>query len=69
MEDVEFSRRLRRNGPVCLLDPPLRTSPAKHLHNGRWRTTARNFWLLLLYHLGIDPVELHRRYYDSERRS
>jgi len=69
MEDVEFSSRLRRNGPVSLLDPPLRTSPAKHLHEGRWRTTARNFWLQLLYHLGIDPAELHRWYYRSERRS
>ena len=65
MEDVEFSSRLRRDGPIRLLDPPLRTSPAKHLHDGRWRTTVRNFWFLLLYHLGMDPAELHRWYYRN----
>lgn len=63
MEDVEFSRRLRRAGTVALLDPPMETSPRRHLEYGPWRTTMTNVMLLALYHLGVPPGTLHRWYY------
>lgn len=63
MEDVEFSRRLRRAGPTVLLDPPIATSARHHQHRGPWRTTARNAAMLTLFRLGFSPETLHRWYY------
>ena len=63
MEDVEFSRRLRRAGRTVLLDPPIATSPRHHQRRGPWRTTARNVAMLALYRLGVCPHRLHRWYY------
>ena len=63
MEDVDFSLRLRRHGGIRLLDPPLASSPRKHLTHGPWRTTFTNGLLLLLYHLGVHPRRLHAFYY------
>ena len=34
MEDIEFSRRLRRFGKVAVLDPPLESSQRRHLQRG-----------------------------------
>ena len=63
MEDVEFSRRLRASGRIALLDPPIASSPRKHLANGAWRTTFQNASILLLYTLGVNPQRLHSWYY------
>ena len=63
MEDVEFSKRLRASGPIALLDPPITSSPRKHLEHGAWRTTLQNASLILLYKLGIQPRRLHSWYY------
>jgi GT2 family glycosyltransferase len=63
MEDVEFSRRLRRAGGVVILDPPIRTSPRHHIENGAWRTTIRNGLFLLLFKLGVSAERLHAIYY------
>jgi len=63
MEDVDFSRRLRRAGRIALLDPSISSSPRKHLTHGPWRTTWTNATLLLLYHLGVPPQRLHAWYY------
>ena len=38
MEDVEFTLRLRRSGPLALLDPPMSSSPARQIAHGAWRT-------------------------------
>jgi rSAM/selenodomain-associated transferase 2 len=67
MEDVEFSRRLRRAGPIALLDPPMETSPRRHLERGPWRTTLTNAMLLALYRLGVPPTTLHRWYYSNPK--
>jgi len=67
MEDVEFSRRLRRSGKIALLDPPIASSPRKHLAEGAWKTTANNAALIFLYSLGVSPARLHAWYY--RRRS
>ncbi len=63
MEDVEFSRRLRRAGRTVLLDPPIATSARHHQRRGPWHTTARNATMLLLYRCGMCPHRLHRWYY------
>jgi GT2 family glycosyltransferase len=63
MEDVEFSRRLRRAGKIALLEPPLVTSARRHATQGSWRTSVRNGTLLLLHRIGVSPYRLHRWYY------
>ena len=63
MEDVEFSRRLRRVGRTVVLDPPIASSPRHHARRGAWRTTARNATMLALYRLGVSPHRLHAWYY------
>ncbi len=63
MEDVDFSLRMRRRGEIRLLDPPIASSPRKHLAQGPWRTTFTNACLLLLYHLGVAPRHLRAFYY------
>jgi len=60
MEDIDFSRRLRRAGRIVLLDPPLWSPPRKP---GTWRTAIRNSALMCLFYLGIEPRTLHRWYY------
>ena len=63
MEDVEFSRRLRRAARVALLTPAIRSSARKHLRQGRWRTTLTNAAFLLGHTLGVSPRRLHHWYY------
>ena len=63
MEDIEFSKRLRRSGPIALLDPPVATSTRRHAIHGAWKTTLTNAALIFLYHLGVSPNRLHGWYY------
>jgi hypothetical protein len=63
MEDVEFSKKLRRTGKIALLDPPMQSSPRKHLEQGPWKVTTRNLLFLILFRLGVSPNRLHRWYY------
>ena len=67
MEDIEFSKRLRRSGPLALLDPPVATSTRRHEREGAWKTTLTNAALILLYNLGVSPVRLHGWYYGIRR--
>jgi uncharacterized protein len=69
MEDVEFSRRLRRLGGVVLLDPPLRSSPRRFRRLGNWLTTLLNITFIGLFYIGVDPGTLHRWYYRGSGRS
>lgn len=64
LEDVEFSGRFRRSGKVVIVDPPVRTSPRRHLAQGPWRTTLRNLLFLLLYRAGVSPRRIHSWYYS-----
>jgi hypothetical protein len=66
MEDIDFSRRLRRAGRIVLLDPPLWSPPRKA---GTWRTAIRNSALMCLFYLGIEPRTLHRWYYGNRKES
>jgi rSAM/selenodomain-associated transferase 2 len=63
MEDMEFSRRLRRAGKTAVLDPPVESSHRRHLRRGAWRTSLQNGLFILLYECGVSPARLHRWYY------
>jgi rSAM/selenodomain-associated transferase 2 len=63
MEDIEFSRRLRRLGGIVLLDPPLWSSPRRFHRLGNWRTTLLNVTLISLFYLGVNSHTLQRWYY------
>jgi rSAM/selenodomain-associated transferase 2 len=66
LEDVDFSGRLRREGKILLLDPPMPSSPRKHLKQGPWKTTLKNLVILTLYRCGFSPALLHRWYYHKK---
>lgn len=63
MEDIEFSRRLRRAFRTVVLDPPISTSPRHHAARGALRTSLRNGAMIALYRLGFSPEKLHAWYY------
>lgn len=63
MEDMEFSRRLRRLGGVALLDPPIWSPPRRLGGLGSWWRTLRNAAFIGLFHLGVDAQTLHKWYY------
>lgn len=67
MEDVEFSKRLRRSGPIALLDPPIASSTRRHEKVGAWKATFTNAAIIALYHLGVSPTRLHAWYYGIRR--
>ncbi len=69
MEDVAFSHKLRRAGGLVVLDPPMRSSPRRHLEYGAWRMTLMNIALLLLYHAGVSPTRLHAWYYRHRNQT
>lgn len=48
-EDVEFSRRMWRSGPVILLPGPIRTSARRWQRNGWWQTVAEHATLAIRY--------------------
>ena len=68
MEDVEFSKKLRKAGKTIILDPPVESSARRHLRKGPWRTTILNGLFILLYKLGVSPQRLHRWYYGAMNR-
>lgn len=62
MEDVDFLRRLRREGRVVLLRPCVTTSARRFLARGIVRQQLLNAVLVVLYHLGVAPATLARWY-------
>ena len=68
MEDYDFVRRLERSGPThCIEDPPLITSSRRF--EGRHPLAIVWGWLEIhaLFHLGISPRVLARRYEARHR--
>jgi len=63
MEDIDFSRRLRRSGRTVVLFPPLVSSARRHTARGAWKVSIENGILILLFKLGASPHALHRWYY------
>ncbi len=69
MEDYDFTRRLERSGRTCCIeDPPLTTSSRRF--EGRRPLAIVWGWIEihLLFHLGISPEVLAKRYEAQRRR-
>jgi rSAM/selenodomain-associated transferase 2 len=62
MEDVDFVRRLTKQGPVIELPLKLRTSARRWERDGWFRRSLRNAALVTLYFLGVSPRRLARWY-------
>ncbi|HEY3064873.1 MAG TPA: TIGR04283 family arsenosugar biosynthesis glycosyltransferase [Methylomirabilota bacterium] len=62
MEDIDWSRRLRRAGHTVLIPTPVVTSGRRFLARGPWRTTAFCAWLLLLNTLRLDTERYAERW-------
>lgn len=62
MEDLEFSRRLKRQGRLVLLPDRVLTSSRRWDQEGIFYTTVRNQALVFLYFLGVSPERLARWY-------
>lgn len=58
MEDLYFSKRLRRQGKLVVLDHRLKVSARRWEKNGVLRQTARNWTFVTLSHLGCSPKTL-----------
>lgn len=62
MEDIEFSRRLKRQGPVAALTDQVTTSFRRWEKNGPLRTILLMWTLRFLYWLGVSPTRLNHWY-------
>lgn len=62
MEDIEFSRRLKRKGSIVALRETVITSFRRWEQQGPLRTILQMWILRLLYWMGCDPQRLHRYY-------
>jgi rSAM/selenodomain-associated transferase 2 len=62
MEDVEFSKRMKRVSPPACLRARAATSARRWERRGVVRTVLHMWRLRLQYWLGADPAELARRY-------
>ena len=64
MEDIEFSKRLRRiSMPYCSRRRVV-TSGRRWRDNGVLRTVCLMWWLRLLFLMGVSPAQLVKRYYS-----
>ncbi len=63
MEDVEFTRRLKRAGRGACLRSRVITSARRWERDGPARTILLMWALRFLYRAGVPPVRLHRWYY------
>jgi rSAM/selenodomain-associated transferase 2 len=63
MEDVDFIRRLKKEGRIVLLNEAVTTSPRRWTEEGYLYTTLRNFTLVALYFLGVHPEKLAQWYH------
>ena len=62
LEDVDFSRRLKRHGKSVLVRVPLRTSGRRFLARGPWRTFFFCWWLVGRFTLGLDTERYAERW-------
>lgn len=67
LEDVDFGRRLRREGPIALLRVPVATSPRRYQERGITRTVLKNWSILLRWRLGASPSDLAEEYRENPK--
>lgn len=65
MEDIAFSRMLKRRGRVACLRSRVITSARRWEKEGVWRTILKMWALRLLYLAGVSPPRLKRFYGDA----
>jgi rSAM/selenodomain-associated transferase 2 len=68
MEDLYFSKMLRREGKRVVLEQELRVSPRRWERHGVVRQTLKNWSYVTLAHLGV-PMETIARWYSHVRDS
>ena len=57
-EDLDFARRMQREGRVVTLRPPVISSARRFHVDGAFRKTLSDFWLTLRYLSGVHPNQL-----------
>ncbi|HEX5496464.1 MAG TPA: TIGR04283 family arsenosugar biosynthesis glycosyltransferase [Mycobacteriales bacterium] len=62
MEDLQMSRMLHRRGELRLLPATSTASARRFTEHGTWPMIVFMQYLKLLYHLGVDPERIRRRY-------
>jgi rSAM/selenodomain-associated transferase 2 len=62
MEDLDLTRRMKREGRTVLVRTPLRTSGRRFIARGPWRTFFFIVWLLLFETLKLDPQRYAERW-------
>ena len=62
LEDLDFIRRLRRQGPVEIISRRVLTSSRRFIERGVVRTVATNWLIWLLFAAGVKPKRLARLY-------
>lgn len=68
MEDVEFMKRLKKNGyRICILPKQVKTSARRWEEEGIFYCTMRNWIIISLYFAGVHPEKLVRFYYKNEK--
>lgn len=65
MEDVAYSKRLRRLAPPRILAEPVTTSSRRWRERGVARTVLQMWALRLAFFCGVSPQRLHRHYYGG----
>jgi len=63
MEDIDFFRRLKKEGKIVLLNKAVLTSARRWQQKGLYLNSFRNVFFLCLYFLGISPNRLAKWYY------
>ncbi|MEH6589501.1 MAG: TIGR04283 family arsenosugar biosynthesis glycosyltransferase [Halioglobus sp.] len=63
MEDIELSKRLRRQQAPSIIAAPVITSSRRWRVRGVWRTVLDMWALRLAYVLGVSPQRLWQHYY------
>jgi len=66
MEDVAFSKRLKRAGRMAALRSCVVTSRRRWERHGPVRTILLMWWLRLLFFFGVSPDRLKRLYDDAQ---
>ncbi|MBZ0114725.1 MAG: TIGR04283 family arsenosugar biosynthesis glycosyltransferase [Thermoanaerobaculia bacterium] len=62
LEDLDFARRLKRLGPVAMLEGPAITAARRFVNQGIVRTVVLNWTIWGLFFLGVSPHRLARLY-------
>ncbi|MEW6602357.1 MAG: TIGR04283 family arsenosugar biosynthesis glycosyltransferase [Nitrospirota bacterium] len=63
MEDIEISKRLKKEGRIVFIDPPIKASPRRWLKEGMLYTTLRDWAIAFLYtFFKISPQRLIKHY-------